>query len=90
MDARNTPVTAGTSACTRRSILRTMLLPTVAGLQASGFAALDGLLLRSAPMGVFAEAETRDIKPSGDDTDEPPGELPVIVVDDPADDDRRG
>lgn len=90
MNARNTSVTAGTSARTRRSILRTMLLLTVAGLQASGFAAIEGLPLRSAPMGVVAEAGPRDIKPSGDDTDEPPGELPVIVVDDPANDDRRG
>ena len=34
-------------------------------------------------------APTRDVKAPGDDTHEPPGELPVITIDDPSDDERR-
>jgi hypothetical protein len=93
MTARNTPVCTGTGTLTRPSMLLATLLGATACSGATRNATLENPELRSASGPVLAQVAstgTRDIKPPGDDTDEPPGELPDVVVDtiDDDDDDR--
>jgi hypothetical protein len=90
MTARNTPVCTATGTLTRRSMLLAMLLGATACAGTNRNATLEDPQLRSASGPVLAQVAstgTRDIKPPGDDTDEPPGELPDVVVDTIDDDD---
>jgi hypothetical protein len=94
MDERSTLISLSPATSTR--ILRaifgaTMLLAAACG-RAAGPTPVEDPPSRFAPVELAAsigELPTRDVKPPGDDTDEPPGELPVITIDDPSDDERR-
>jgi hypothetical protein len=92
MDERSTPISSATSTRILRAIFGvTMLLATACG-RAAGPTPVEDPPSRFAPVGLAAsigELPTGDVKPPTDDTDEPPGELPVITIDDPGDDEAR-